>query len=262
MHGHGDGERLQRQRLALHGEIALGVAGGGADDADMDREGPIEQALLAVERDQLDQVLGRPGIDLAAAIARIDEGAEPDGGDMAGAMGGDVAEQMGDHALRQVIGLDLVVEGELLQLRHKPPMAADHALDEPLMGEVVEAAVFAVSLAGSVDEGQVFWRAGRAGRFSAGAGRARPLGALAPEKSLLERKGDLFGKSDADEAAGRNRVAVADEPHRLRGAHHFAFFRRPQIGEGGMNGHDVSSCFSIFSAAWPRMGDPCATVRL
>ena len=205
-----------------------------------------------MQRDQLDQVLGRPGIDLAAAIARIDEGAEPDGGDMAGAMGGDVAEQMGDHALRQVIGLDLVVEGELLQLRHEPPMAADHALDEPLMGEVVEAAVFAVSLAGSVDEGQVFWRAGRAGRFSAGAGRARPLrhGAVAPEKSLLERKRDLFGKSDADETAGRNRVAVADEPHRLRGAHHFAFFRRPQIGEGGMNGHDVSSFFRFF----PRHG--------
>ena len=99
-------------------------------------------------------------------------------------------------------------------------MAPDHALDETLMGEVVEAAVFAVSLAGSVDEGKVFWRAGRARRFSAGASRATPLrlGAVAPEKSLLERKRDLFSKSDADETAGRNGIVVADEPHRLRGA--------------------------------------------
>ena len=35
---HRDGERLERQRLLFHGEIAVGVAGGGADDPDVDRE--------------------------------------------------------------------------------------------------------------------------------------------------------------------------------------------------------------------------------
>ena len=38
MRRHGNGERLQRQRLLLHGEIAVGIAGRGADDADVDRE--------------------------------------------------------------------------------------------------------------------------------------------------------------------------------------------------------------------------------
>ena len=126
----------------------------------------IEQAFLAAERDQLDQVFGRARIEFAAAIARIDEGAEPDGRDMAGAMRGNVAEQMGDHALRQIIGLDLVLEGELLQLRREPPMAADHPLDEPLMGEVIEPAVLAVALTGGIDEGEVLRFPGRGASLS------------------------------------------------------------------------------------------------
>ena len=40
---HGDGQRLQRQRLALHGDVAVRVGGGAADDADIDREGLVEQ---------------------------------------------------------------------------------------------------------------------------------------------------------------------------------------------------------------------------
>ena len=36
--GHGDGQRLQRQRLALHGDVAVGIGGGAAHDADIDRE--------------------------------------------------------------------------------------------------------------------------------------------------------------------------------------------------------------------------------
>ena len=78
---------------------------------------------------ELDEVFGGAGVELAAAVARIDEGAEADAGDVAGAARGDVAEQMRDHALRQIVGLDLVGDGELLQLRRETPMAADHALD-------------------------------------------------------------------------------------------------------------------------------------
>ena len=47
---HRDRQRLERQRLALHRQVAVGVGGGGADDADVDREGLVEQALLAVDR--------------------------------------------------------------------------------------------------------------------------------------------------------------------------------------------------------------------
>ncbi|MCB4824104.1 hypothetical protein [Roseicella aerolata] len=50
-------------------------------------------------------------------MARIDEGVEADARDRARLARGDVAEEMGDDALRQVVGLDPVLEGEALQLR-------------------------------------------------------------------------------------------------------------------------------------------------
>ena len=75
---HGDRQHFQRQRLPLHRDVAVGVGGGAADDADVDREGAIEEELLAVDLDEPDQILVRARVDLAAAVARIDEGAEPD----------------------------------------------------------------------------------------------------------------------------------------------------------------------------------------
>ena len=119
-----------------------------------------------------------------------------------------------------------------------------------------------VSLAGSVDEGG-FWRAGRAGRFSAGASRRSPLRlrAVAPEKSLFERKGDFFSKSDADEAAGRNRIAV-----RMSRTASAALTTLPLSGEAQRRGRDERAwrflLFFDFSAAWPRVGNPCATVHI
>ena len=50
----------------------------------------------------------RAGVELAAAVARIDEGAHANARDMAGAVRRDIAKQMGDDALRQIIGLDLI----------------------------------------------------------------------------------------------------------------------------------------------------------
>ena len=153
--GHGDGQRLQRQRLLLHGEIAVGIGGGGADDADVDRKRLVEQAFLAAERDQLDHVLSRAGVELAAAVARIDEGAQADAREMAGPVRRDVAKQMGDDALRQIIGLDLVGDRELLQFGREAPMAADDALDQSVMREMIEAAMLAVALPRGIDQRQV-----------------------------------------------------------------------------------------------------------
>ena len=75
--GHGDGERLQRQRLALHRDVAVGVGGGAAHDGDIDREGLVEEVLLAVDLHQPHELVLARGVDLAAAVARIGEGAEP-----------------------------------------------------------------------------------------------------------------------------------------------------------------------------------------
>ena len=81
--------------------------------ADVDRQGLVEQVFLAAERHQLDQIFGGHGVDLAAAVARVDEGAQADRGDDARLAGGDVAKQVADDALRQVVGLDLVVDRQL-----------------------------------------------------------------------------------------------------------------------------------------------------
>ena len=49
---------------------------------------------------------------------------------------------MRDHALRQVVGLDLVGDGQMLQLRpHEAPMAADDTPDHSFMAEMIEAAL-------------------------------------------------------------------------------------------------------------------------
>ena len=45
---------------------------------DVDRERLVEQVLLAADRHQRHQVVGGAGVELAAAVARIDEGAEAD----------------------------------------------------------------------------------------------------------------------------------------------------------------------------------------
>ena len=119
---------VQRQRLALHAEVAGGVGGGGADEGDVDRERLVEQPFLAVELDQADELLGRGGVDLAARLARVDEGAQADLGEGAGLAGGDVAVEVRDHALRQVVGLDPVLDRQPADLGDQPPMAADDAL--------------------------------------------------------------------------------------------------------------------------------------
>ena len=73
---------------------------------------------------------------------------------------GDVAEQMSDHTLRQVVGLDLVGNSQMLQLRHKAPMAADDSLDQALVGKMIKPTLVAVALAGRIDEREIARMAG------------------------------------------------------------------------------------------------------
>src|SRR5208283_5031806 len=133
------------------------------DDTDIDRESFVEEIFLAVDFHQADDVLLRLLVELAAAVARIDESAEADARDMAGPVRGDVAEQMRDHALRQIIGLDLVGDGKMLQLRHESPVSTDDSAHEPLMREMVQPALFAVTLTCRIDQRQIAWMAGRRG---------------------------------------------------------------------------------------------------
>ena len=185
-----------RQRLPFHGDVAGGIGGGAAHERDLDREGLVEEPGLAAQLDELDEVLGGAGVELAAAEARVDEGAKPDLRQRPGQPRRNVAVEMRDAAERQVVGLDLVVEGERAELRHQRPMPADDASHEPLVGEPVEAALLAV--------------AGRGGKHQRQSGGRRRLA-----ETLRQGDDQLVRGADADEARDRDRVAVADERDRL-----------------------------------------------
>ena len=136
-------------------------------------------------------------------MARVDIGAQTDPRQLPRLAGGDVAKQLGDHPLRQVVGLDAVLHRQLLQPRHQAPVAANHPPHQTLMGQVVKAAALAVALTGGIHQGQV----------------AR---CLFSEKALLQGNGDLLGETDADEAARGQVGVVRDARHRSGGGHDLA----------------------------------------
>src|SRR3954467_14302762 len=150
---HRNRKRFEGQRFMLHCDIALRVGGRAPDDPNRDREGLVEEVFLPSNWEQLDEILRGPRVDFATTKPRVDEGTKAHAGQMTGPMGGDISKQMRDDAFGQVIGLDLVGDSQLLHLRNEPPMAANDALEKALVSEVVEASLFSVSLAPSVDEG-------------------------------------------------------------------------------------------------------------
>ncbi len=112
LRGHGHRQVVQGQRLPLHADVAVRVGGGPPEEDHVDGEGAVEEPLLAVDLDELDQLIGGAGVHLAAAVPRVDEGVEPHPGEAAGLAGGDVAVEVRDAALREVVGLDLPGERE------------------------------------------------------------------------------------------------------------------------------------------------------
>ena len=49
---HGDRQHFERKRLLLHRDVAVGVGGRAANNADIDREGAIEKKFLAIDLDE------------------------------------------------------------------------------------------------------------------------------------------------------------------------------------------------------------------
>ena len=131
-------------------------------------------------------------------MAGIDEGVGADTGDRSRLAGGDVPEKMTDNTLGEVVSLDLIVDGELLQLRAKPPVAADDPTDQPFVTQMIEAALLAIALTSSVHQGQI-------------------AGAAALEKLSLDLNGNGLGEADPDEPACRDGGAIADQPDCLIG---------------------------------------------
>ena len=160
VHRGGNGERLQRQRLALHRDVPLGIRGGAAQERHIELQRLVEQILLAAEGDQLDAVLGRPFVDLPAAMPRVHEGTQSHPGQQAGLAGGSVPEELRDDALRQVVRLDLVLHGHLPQLGRERPMTTQSPLEQTLVAQPVQPATVPVPLGDGKHEREVAGGAG------------------------------------------------------------------------------------------------------
>src|SRR5215470_2074500 len=216
---HGDRKYFEGERFLFHGDVAVGIGGRAANDADVDGECAIEKQLLTVNLDQANEVLLGAFVDLAAAVTRVDKRSEADAREVARALGSDVAEQMGDDTLGKIVPFDLVGDCQTLQLRHEPPVSADDAPHQAYVAEMIEPAVFSVSLACGVDQRQIAWLANRRGVLH-----------LFREMKRLQRHGNLFGETDTDETTRRDRVAVAYQANCLLGRDDLAAF--PQL-QGG-----------------------------
>ena len=191
-------EGLQCQRLALHGDVPLGIRGGAPQEGHIELERLVEQVLHGVEGDQLDAVVGRPLVDLPAAMPRVDEGPQPHPGQQAGLARGNVPEQLRDGALRQIVRLDLVLQGHLPQLGRQGPMATHGPLEQALVAQPVQPATLPVPLGDGKHEREI---AGGAGL----------------QETLLQRQRQLLGETLTHEPFDHDRVAVPYQPHRLGG---------------------------------------------
>lgn len=101
----------------------------------------------------------------------------------------DVAEQVRNDALRQVVSLDLIADGERLQFGHKAPVPPDHSLHEAEVTKVIETALLAIALTRRVNEREVARTSDTVWIV---------LGRI--HEAVLERDGDVLGETYADEA--------------------------------------------------------------
>ena len=192
-------DHLAEDGFVLHGDVAVLVRGGAADERNVDVERLEEQVVLAVDLHEFDQIVRGLQALPPAVEARIDEGAEADMRDEAGAAGGHLARQLRQTALRQRVGLDLVGGGHALDRRRVDQGAADDALEQAGMGEMADAAIGAVAEADRMHGGEIAWAPFR-------------LEALADGADQGVRHG-VAGAGAADQ----QRVAVGDQLRELLG---------------------------------------------
>ena len=166
-----------------------------------------------------DQVLGRARVDLAAAPARVDEGAEPDPAEQAGLARGDVAVEVRDAALREVVALDPVLRGELPSCgispqwppttRRSRPSRPSRSSPRPLPSPCPAAKT-----------------------------RVRSRGSAVSRNRRSETGEQRLGNADADEARGADGVPAVDEGERILQRRDLvallpaadAAFRQPRVG--------------------------------
>ena len=90
-------------------------------------------------------------VELAATITRVDERIESDSGQMTWPTSCDIAKELGDDALREVIGFDETFNRQALEARNQSPMTTNDSFDQPLVSKVIQAFACTVALTGRID---------------------------------------------------------------------------------------------------------------
>ena len=203
--GLGHGGDVDGADLPVDGAVAVLIGVAGPQEHHVDGESLVQQQLLALDVDDLHQVLRGAVVQLAAAVAGVGKGVQAHGGDGADVVGGDVPVHVGDDALGQVVRLDLVGQGQVAQLGGPVPVAADDPLHHALVAVVVAAGAVPVALAGREEQRQI-------------------LGMAGLQKSLFQCLGQRLRAGAADKSAGGDGVAVVHQQRRLFSGKHANFF--------------------------------------
>jgi hypothetical protein len=109
MRGHGNGQRIQRERLALHADVAVFVCGRAAQQACVNGESFVKQKLGAIDVQHLNPTALTARVHATATLAWIDKCAQAHLRDQAWPVRSNVTKQLADHTLRQVVGFDLIL---------------------------------------------------------------------------------------------------------------------------------------------------------
>ncbi|VTR67822.1 conserved hypothetical protein [Desulfosarcina cetonica] len=215
--GLGHAQGVEDHGLLFHGDIAVRIRRGAAQESHMDGKGFIEEVILPVDGHQLNEIFaGGFGelVELAPVLPRIDKRAEAHMGQVARLAGGDIAIELGHGTHGHVVGQDLVLIDQAAQSRRESRMPADDSSHQAFEGKMVQALGLAVPLPRRIGQGQV----------------PRPTGFQEP---LLEGDGQFLGEPGADESGGHNGVIIPDQLDGLLGTDDFSF-----LHPHGRNGVD------------------------
>ena len=188
-----DGQCLQSRTFMLHADIAIFIGRRTANQGDVGDGGLVEQVFTATQVDDLDQVLRGGVVHFAAFLARIDIGMESNVRDHPGLFRRHGAIELANDTLREVVGLDLVADDQLLhELQLQAEIPSDDPLQQALVGQSIQAFTGKGTNPGRMNDGQ---RTGRLGF----------------EKTFFKLDEDRVGDSHASGAADDDSIAVPDE---------------------------------------------------
>ena len=97
----------------------------------------VQQPLLAAQRHALDQRFGRPRVQPAATMFRIDEGSQPHVRETSRPASRDIAQQVADNSLWKIVSFDFTVQGQLPESRTEAPVSSHDAAHQAGMRQVV-----------------------------------------------------------------------------------------------------------------------------